>query len=64
LFRIRKVKSLNHLTKLKRLHAQGKNCGIDQDGIQNCLELEELNIVWNPNIKSTNHLVKLRNITK
>ena len=55
----KKIKNINHLTKLKILDCSW-NCGIDQEGIKELQLIEELNANNNEKIKNVNHLTKLK----
>ena len=56
---IKKIKNVNHLTKLKILNCSW-NCGIDQKGIKDLQLIEELNANVNKKIKNINHLTKFK----
>ena len=55
----KKIKNVNHLTKLKILNCSNA-CGIDQEGIKDLQFIEELNASGNEKIKNVNHLTKLK----
>ena len=56
-----KVTTVNHLVKLEILDVSW-NCGINNAGIVNCINLESLSAIDNPKITNVNHLVKLEKI--
>ena len=55
----KKIKNVNHLTKLKILDCS-RNCGIDQEGIKDVQLIEELYTNNNKKIINVNHLTKLK----
>jgi len=57
----RKIKDVNHMTKLEELDAS-EHCGIGQKGIQNITELRKLNVYNNSWITDLNHLQKLEEL--
>jgi len=48
------------MSKLKKLNISG-NCRVADKGISN-LNLEELNVSYNPRITTFNHMTKLKNL--
>jgi hypothetical protein len=54
-----KITNLNHMTRLRILHAQDRYCGIGDSGIRD-LNLVELNCWENPKITNVNHMTNLR----
>ena len=54
-----KITNVNHIINLKILCAR-QNCGIDNNGIKNIINLEELNVNRNPKITNINHMINLK----
>ena len=57
-YRNAKIYSVNHLADLEILGAR-QSCGINQQGIQDCLRLKNFDCYGNSKINSVNHLTNL-----
>ena len=52
-----RIKTVRYMNKLKKLDATG-NCGINDEGIQKCINLNFLYANYNPKIKYVNHSIE------
>src|SRR5579872_383532 len=56
-----KITNVNHCVNLEKLDAYG-NCGINDNGIKDCINIKELDVSNNNKITNVNHCVNLEKL--